>query len=176
MPALYKTANPFGHLSSSELKNFEKLIGYRLPEDYRCYLLNFNGTEPVNTVFHISKAEGETSIHNMLGIHNGPEFAKLEPSFGDRNITRKVGLLAFADDTFGNYFCLNLQCKKYGEVYFYDHEASYANKIKTLIKVADGFDNFIESLISEEEYDRYLAETDPDFYARLQYLRNNPQF
>lgn len=65
--------------------------------------------------------------------------------------------------------------KHYGEVYFYDHESSYADDIDTLIKIADSFDCFIESLISEEEYENSLANTDPEFYARLQHAKNNPQ-
>lgn len=175
MTVLYKTANPFGELSISELEKFEQLINYRLPDDYRHYLLNFNGAEPINTVCHVSDLEGATNLHTMLGIHNGPEYAKLELEFGDRNSTKKTGFLAFADDTFGNYFCLNLQRKKYGEVYFYNHESSHASKIKTLSKVADSFESFIESLISEEEYELSLSETDPEFYARLQHARANPQ-
>ncbi|WLP94606.1 SMI1/KNR4 family protein [Psychrobacter sp. M13] len=175
MTALYKTANPYGKLSIDELEKFEKVIKYRLPEDYRHYLLNFNGAEPINTVCHISDAEGRTSVHNMLGIHDGPEYARLEPEFGDRNSTKKTGLLAFAYDEGGNYFCLCLLPKKYGEVYFYDHERSHAKKIKTLVKITNSFNEFIAPLISEEAHELILAETDPVFYARLQHARANPQ-
>lgn len=175
MTILYDKANPYGKLNIDELENFEKLIKYRLPEDYRHYLLNFNGAEPINTVCHISDVEGETSLHNMFGIHNGPEYTKLELEFGDKNSTKKTGFLAFADDTFGNYFCLCLLAKKHGEVYFYDHERSNAKKIKTLVKIAESFNNFMTSLLSDKEYELNLAETDPEFYARLQHARANPQ-
>ncbi len=175
METKYQKANPYGKLSIKTLEDFEQIIQYRLPEDYRKYLLNFNGAEPTNTVCSISDAEGETRIHGVLGIHDGPEYCRLESNFGDDNSTKKTGLLAFSDDAFGNYFCISLLPKHYGEVYFYDHESSYADDIDTLIKIADSFDCFIESLISEEEYENSLANTDPEFYARLQHAKNNPQ-
>lgn len=175
MTKLYESENIFGKLSTDDLEKFEEKINYKLPVSYRDYLLNFNGSKPLNTICHISETEGDTTLHTMFGIHDGPEFARLESSFGDSNSTKKTGLLAFADDTFGNYFCIHLLPKYYGEVYFYDHEASYANKVKTLIKVADNFDDFINMLISESEHDKRLAESDPEFYARLQYAKNNPQ-
>jgi len=175
MEIKYQKANPYGELSIKTLEDFEQIIQYRLPEDYRKYLLDFNGAEPINTVCSISDAEGETRIHSMLGIHDGPEYCRLESNFGDDNSTRKTGLLTFSDDTFGNYFCIYLLPKHYGGVYFYDHESSYADDIDTLIRIADSFDCFIESLTSEEEYENSLADTDPEFYARLQHARNNPQ-
>ncbi|GAF61086.1 MULTISPECIES: SMI1/KNR4 family protein [unclassified Psychrobacter] len=180
METKYTAANPFGELSTKVLKDFEQTIQYRLPEDYRKYLLNFNGAEPINTICNISEDEGITIIHGMLGIHDGPEYVQLESNFGDDNSTRKTGLLAFAYDEGGNNFCICLLPKQYGKVYFYDHESSYADDINTLIKIADSFDCFIESLTSREEYENSLEDTDPEFYARLQYARlqyakNNPQ-
>ena len=59
-----------------------------------------------------------------------------------------------------------------GEVYFYDHESSYADDIDTLIKIADCF---IESLTSEEECEKSLANTDTEFHARLQHVKDSPQ-
>ncbi len=175
MKTNYQIANPFGEMSIKALENFEQEIQYRLPEDYRHYLLSFNGAEPINTVCNISDDEGTTRVHGMLGIHNGSEHLQLESNFGDNNSTKKTGLLAFAYDQAGNDFCICLLPKHYGEVYFYDHESSCADDIDTLIKLADSFDCFIKSLISEEEYESSLADTDSEFFARLQDARNNPQ-
>ena len=172
METKYTTANPFGELSTKALEDFEQIIQYRLPEDYRKYLLSFNGAEPINTVCSISDDEGETSIH---GMHDCPKYCRIESNFGDDNSTKKTGLLAFAYEQGGNDFCICLQPKLYGEIYFYDHESSYVDDIDTLIKIADSFDCFIESLTSKEEYENSLADTDPEFYARLQHAKNNPQ-
>lgn len=90
--------------------------------------------------------------------------------------SRKIsGLLAIAYYQGGNDFCICLLPKQYGEVYFYDHESSYADDIDTLIKIADSFDYFIEPLTSKEEYENNLADTHPEFYAKLQDAKNNPQ-
>ena len=175
MKILYEAPNPFGKLNLDELEKFEQIINYRLPEDYRNYLLNFNGAKPINTVCNISDTEGETSLHDMLGIHDGPYFAKLEPVFGDNNITRENGLIAFANDQGGNYFCICLRPEHYGEIYFYDHEVSYDNKIENLVKLENSFIKFIECLVSKEEYERNLAETHPEFYKRLQSISIDPQ-
>lgn len=174
MKRTYKTANPFGKLDLKDLETFEKIINYRLPNDYRSYLLEFNGAEPINPYCTISNEEGEAKIHGMLGIHNGPEYVKLEPSFGDNNNTKNTGMLGFAYDEGGNYFCLCLKPDNYGEVYFYDHESSEANKIDTLVKVTDSFDKFIASLFSEEEFMRRLAENYPEIYERLMRISNDP--
>ena len=47
METKYQEANPYGELSIKTLEGFEQVIQYRLPEDYRKYLINFNGAEPI---------------------------------------------------------------------------------------------------------------------------------
>ncbi len=51
METKYTTANPFGELGTKALEDFEQIIQYRLPEDYRKYLLDFNGAEPINKYY-----------------------------------------------------------------------------------------------------------------------------
>ena len=76
-------SNKYGKLDDIKLFKFEKLINSRLPDDYRQFLIAHNGGKPSPSDFMISEEEGENSIHEFYGIHDGPDYASLEKSYRD---------------------------------------------------------------------------------------------
>ncbi|STZ08726.1 Uncharacterised protein [Moraxella caprae] len=67
-----------------------------MPEDYKEYLLNFNGAKPINKICRLNN--DETSIHHMYGLHNIQHCL----------INVKDGKLFFADDSFGSEFFIDV--------------------------------------------------------------------
>jgi hypothetical protein len=159
--------NPYGSLDENTLDKFELGLGARLPEAYRQYLLNYNGGMWEPKCFVISKAEGESSVHSVYGLHSGPEYCQLNSMreiFSDR-IPRDV--LAIASDAFGNQICLGISGKRRDVVYFWNHEIVGE---KGLSRIADSFENFIDSLFKNESHDfleKILVDNDIETLKRL---------
>lgn len=149
--------NPHGALDLATLVEFERKVGVSLPDSYREYLLAFNGGKYEKDVITISEAEGETRVHHMYGLHDGPRYAQL------RNARRIAGnlFLAICDDSFGNQFLLRLTGADAGAVYFLDHEA---RPEEGLMALAPGFNEFVARMKSDEDSMREFAERDPEGY------------
>ncbi len=65
--------NEYGSLKPEHLVLFEKKINARLPEDFRDYLLKYNGGKPVPNYYNLPSDKGEAShLHHFYGLHNGP--------------------------------------------------------------------------------------------------------
>lgn len=156
---MFHEPNPFGSCNMVQIEYFERKFSIKIPEDYKDYLINFNGAKPINTICALNDND-ETSIHHMYGLHN-IEYC---------SINVKDGKLFFADDSFGNYFSINLnKVEHYGFIYFINHETGEP----TLI--CQSFNKFITSLIAKDVYMENLKKEHPDIYARIQAFRANPQ-
>jgi hypothetical protein len=70
--------NPYGQLSAERLDAFEESLGKRLPNEYREYLLNYNGGEFEKIIFPDEPSFG---VQHMYGLHDGPEYDRLEDRF-----------------------------------------------------------------------------------------------
>lgn len=157
---MFHRPNPFGSCDMDQIESFERKFAIKIPEDYKEYLLNFNGAKPINNICPLNDNDGETSIHHMYGLHN-IEYCSI-------NVKNRE--LFFADDSFGNHFFIDLkQTEQYGCIYFVDHETG-----KTTL-INQSFDKFIASLIGEDDYMKNLKQEHPDIYARIQELKANPQ-
>ena len=156
---LFNEPNPFGVCILSHIESFEKEFSVKLPNDYKEYLCEFNGSKPINTICCLG-AGGETSIHHMYGLHNCNEY----------KVKIKAGMFIFADDNFGNKFSINLNGgKNYGCIYFVDTEEG------GLTLISENFNSFILSLIPKDVYMDHLKNEDPEVYARILAFKQKPQ-
>lgn len=157
---LFEQPNPFGECTLIDIIDFEKKFSIIIPATYKTYLCQFNGAKPIKTICTISDEEGETTLHHMYGLHTNENY----------RINVKRNLLFFADDSLGNNFAINLnQEQNYGYIYFID------NELDEKIIINHDFETFMLSLYSKEQHLEKIKLEDPEFYARLQALKNNPQ-
>ncbi len=112
-------------LTSDELAAAEDRLaqrGYRLPPNYRQFLLDHNGGQPIRTDFSFDKAGRPQNdlVHVLLGV-GYPTNADLVFTAGiDDTIPR--GVLPVASDPFGNLICVDGRGDPDGPVLFWDHE------------------------------------------------------
>jgi cell wall assembly regulator SMI1 len=152
-----RDANRFGPLTETRLAKLERKLKYRLPDDYRLFLLEHNGGRPTLSCFTVGE-DGEGSIVEwFFAIHDGPyeepedwdrAGRELPPYFGQplegvlkdfRSEHSAKGLLPVARDPGGNLICLGISGKRAG-VWWYDHETEQFSKL------ADSFTAFLGSL------------------------------
>lgn len=153
------TPNPFGKLTLDQLEAYEKKLGVILPEQYRNYLILFNGGKYEKDITKISAKEGDTRIHHMYGLHAGPGYRRLEADIINHEY------LAICDDAFGNEFLIKVNGVGYGGIYFLNHESQDKS---ALTYVAPDFSVFVDNMLSRDEDMAEFQARDPDGYAKFQ--------
>lgn len=132
-----------------QLLEFERGIGVAMPCEYRKYLLTDNGKNPKKTIFKINSEEGESRIDEMYGLHNGPEYRRLDKAYQTFSGRIHANLIPIASDSFGNQVCLSVRGANAGKIYFWDHEVNIVSDLDSLIEIASGFDDFVMSLMDD---------------------------
>jgi hypothetical protein len=140
-------------LSEEELAAFEMDKNVQLPEDYRNFMLRYNGGQPVPKSFNFPESESGSSVGVFYPIKkDGTNSLQFVMQQFEGRVPEE--LLPVAGDMFGNQICLGLEGENRGKVFFWDHEMEpleggepdYAN-IRLL---ASTFDEFLDSLFERE--------------------------
>ncbi len=147
-----------GELLESEalLKEFEELIQWELPDDFRDFVKKYNGAQTEGCVCFKSELF-ETVFDTMLNFNRTTQPKMSIWEFYDfidehydwykkQKYDEKYGELSdyfvFAVTVFGDNVCFN---KKNGAVYHFDHESC------ELGKIADSFSEFLNSLYVDDD-------------------------
>lgn len=140
-------------LDNERLVTLENMLGVTLPQDYRDYLLEYNGRGFEKNTFEVF--EGEYSIvHHVYRISNDNDYFDLINSYKrGKNIDHEKGrkFLIIADDNVGNYIILSLAADSFGEIYFYDNDTISTK----CTKLAQSFSEFCSSLFDLQDISVY---------------------
>jgi len=142
-----------GSLTSNDVAIFEFQSKCKLPEDYRAFLLSFNGGVPSPENFDM-KGEGACSIHEFYGIDVAHSEKGLSGAIATFHGRIKKGFIPIAADPYGNQICICISGRNRGKVYFWDHE--YEGRIfyfRQITLIADSFNKFINNIYEYESAD-----------------------
>ncbi len=117
--------------SKNEIEAFEKVLGVRLPDEYRNFLLSHNDATPEPNSFPVG-SDNDSGVNRFVPCSEIVEQMK----FVD-HVSFKM--IPIAEDDCGNYVLLNLDDS--GRIYFWDHEEPYEQ-----IELAPGMNAFLELL------------------------------
>ena len=132
-----KFTNPNTEAAAAQ---FEAQLQITLPEQYRNFLIRYNGGETPKTTFKIGRESSD--VRAFMGFGDVPyKF----PEGDEINEWVKRGLLPIAVDSFGNYFAIGLSAMKKDAVYFCDHEHGYKSK-----KLTKNLKDFISGCKSQK--------------------------
>ena len=141
-----KNSNEFGNLTEIEMKDFEEANGIELPEDYRDFLLSYNGGEPEPNRVRVP----ETILTYLFGMHNGEYYASLYKCIDIYRLRIPFSTLPIGRDPFGNIFLMSIHPEGLGHIYFWDHErepeVQDGHNTENCVFVAYSFTEFIDSL------------------------------
>ena len=143
-----------GKLDETFLKALEQVWGFKLPTDYRNFLLEHNGGYPEKPVFDFKNDSEDGSVLSM--------FFCIYPDF-NHNLLDNLKIyqhripshmFPIADDDCGNLILLSVKNPDRGKIYFWDHEMEceegeepdYSN----LSLIADSFEEFCDKLREKE--------------------------
>ena len=144
-------------ITQSDIRKLESDLGIRLPEAMRSHYLQFNGGTPNLDWFPMTDDWDAIWIHKFLPIatRDGEEstiqsvYARVA---GNTGYPRS--LVPFAIDPGGNLFCVDTDS---GAIHYwltdtYDEALTDAeNRLKADRHLIDSFDQFVTSLVSENE-------------------------
>ena len=144
---------PFDKTGVSEaLAQFEKNHDILLPEEYRTFLINYNGGNTLQTSFKIKKESSD--IRAFYGFGN----ADYEYNFQyliDHDFLSdyiEVDYLPIAEDSFGNYILLGIAKQNYNLIAFFDHEK------QKIIPFHLSFKEFLATIKSKVYKIKYIDE------------------
>jgi hypothetical protein len=145
-----------GRISGDAVEAFEALIGTRIPEDYRTFLIASNGgylskcyrfkgpstaTDVEPLAFGGLRREGANSLESSLSMYQ------------IRRVRIPRELIWIAGDGCGNAVCLGVHGKYRGSIYFWNHEGEplreWDGKVETarnLTWLANSFSEFVAGL------------------------------
>jgi len=157
-PLVLQSVGP--HVTEATVAEFESALGYRLPADYREFLLKYNGGDPVvgdvvgrddrpdipyqhgdgiSSFLKLPTSEKEVPVHERLRVITNEHW------------TLPKSLLPIADDAGGNFFALDLASEK-GLIRFINHE-SLDEDITHHRVMAESFLDLLLRIVSVETHE-----------------------
>lgn len=120
------------------IAQFEARYQVSLPEQYRNFLIRYNGGETPQTKFKIGRESSDVRAFFGFG-----DVSYKFPAEDEMEEWMQKSLLPIAVDSFGNYIAVEL--KKSGAIYFCDHERGYKSK-----KLAKNLNDFVSQCKSKK--------------------------
>lgn len=122
------------------IESVEHRLQITLPEDYKQFVLKYNGGYPNPNHF---KVDGKVEIFNNLISLDENEYDNIYEILED--LQDRIGdhLIPFAEDGFGNLLCFDYSADK--NIVFWDHEKNHGD-FKELSLVCFSFSSLIENL------------------------------
>lgn len=130
-------------ISEDDLSNYENTHGISFPQEYRNFLLKYNGGETPKTNFRLSGVSSDlASFYELWDDGKGMELHEIEflvPAF------LKDYMFPIASNAFGDNIFICVGGQEYGKIFFCYHDRS-----KRYIKLADNFLAFIQKCKSKK--------------------------
>lgn len=140
------------NVEESAVIALEQFLKFRLPDDYRQFLLDANGGRPEPNAFPLQDNPNDTFglIERFFSLGNDDSDHDLIDNLAVFQNRVPSDLLPIAFDPGGNIICLGVSGEKKGGIYFWDHndesmpgeEPDYHN----IYFIAPSFDEFILNL------------------------------
>lgn len=169
MSVAIKKAGP--KIEVSDIANVERQFARHLPDDYKRFLLEFNGGEPETNRFDVPATGTASAVRFFYSILSAE---KDDDLVHEQRLLRgrlSDGMLAIAEDGCGNRICLSLTPGDSGTVYFWDHEFEREDDLTApLAKLAASFDSFFVSL---QKFDPAGSDLAPE---QVEHVWVDPEF
>ncbi len=136
-------------LSPQDIQALEKAINAELLEDYRAFLLKYNGGVPVPNAFPIQGMKNNPIgiLQEFFGIDQHVESSNLVWNYETLKMRLPSNLFAIAGTGSGDLVCLILWGDDAGSVVFWDsYGETEPPTYQNVYRVADNFNVFIASI------------------------------
>ncbi|MDT0110525.1 SMI1/KNR4 family protein [Listeria booriae] len=132
--------------TSAAIEEFEQRYNLKLAEDYKKFLLDFNGGCADPNVFEISKEQGESALNTLYGLGIDDEYDELASVYESLDGIIPSGFISIADDSGGNQICLGVDDDYFGKVFVWIHDMEIEEDMDNMFLLADDFKLFLNNL------------------------------
>ncbi|WP_430535384.1 SMI1/KNR4 family protein [Listeria rocourtiae] len=147
---MFKMNSENKKIASKDIEAFESKHGLHLPQEYKAFLLEFNGGYPEKSNFIISDDEGVSLVNKFYGI--GEESGDLGETFEILEGEIPDGFISIADDPAGNEICIGTEKSKYKEkVYFWRHDMESDSEMDNMFLLAEDLQTFLNKLYGDND-------------------------
>ena len=140
-------------INEETIKVIESFIQAKLPQEYRDFLLKYNGGVPNKGVFNLNNIlSGLSFFYIINSLNNYSDFVGAYHLYKDRI---PKGFIVVASDVGGNKILIGLDGENRNKIYFWDHENEVEEDEEpyydNMTLIADGFNLFLNSLVLDWE-------------------------
>ena len=142
-------ANSIEKPSEELLHDFEAQIRIDLPDDYKKFLLEYNGGKHLPDFFWIEYQHDGSIVYQFYGLYSEIGPFSINTYTGKDLYGIPISMLPIGDDGTGNYICIGIYPDNLGEIFFLDHElhpVHDANSMVGITKLAGSFTDFLNNL------------------------------
>ena len=134
----------------ANIKTFEDKYSVTLPEEYKVFLLEYNGGDVDPNVFSISDEHGESALNILYGLDAVSEYDDLSNVFDSLEGELPQELLSIGDDAGGNQICIGVSGKYVNKVYIWMHDIEEDEHMTNVFFLSGNFNEFLDSLYEVE--------------------------
>lgn len=144
----------FGPISVNEVHKYEIKYGVSLPDDYRQFLMKYNGGfRPNPCIVLVADSESKVlyaDIDQFIGVVDVPEYCRQAVEHLASAGIDYHEFFPIADDSTKNSFFMSLRQQDYGSVYYWNSDYEFDLSF-SVYKVADSFTTFIQALLTYKQ-------------------------
>ena len=152
---MIKMLDTYQNLSQKDIEDFETSNSIELTDNYKEFLLKWNGGIPSPSTFIISEEEEDVSGVNYF-YSIGDRDNDLEEFLDILRLRLPEVFIYIADDPVGNGILLGISGPYYDQIYFWDHENEPdldEPDMRNMYFLADNIWEFLDSLYEDESDD-----------------------
>lgn len=153
---MVKMLDTYNNLSPKDIKGFEIINNVKLTNNYKEFLLKWNGGTPEPTIFVISEEVGPSAMNYFYSIGDIENDNDLEECLDIYEFRLPTGFISIGDDAGGNAILLGVSEPHYDHIYFWDHENESdldEPDMSNMHFLADNIWSFLDKLYEDESDD-----------------------
>ncbi|MGD6793096.1 SMI1/KNR4 family protein [Metabacillus indicus] len=136
----------YGMADELAIKDFELVIGFSLPVDYRKFLSSYNGGSFKDSSFIVTELNEELQLHVLYGldVDKGLDLRTWYDEFEEDLIPNSI----IIGHDYGSGIILLINDSDFKGVYYWDHSFDFpqSNEEENTYKIADSFEGFLNML------------------------------
>jgi len=151
---MVKMLDTYHKLSQQDMESFEAKNNVELTNNYKTFLLKWNGGTPDPGVFVIPEWEGTTVMNYFYSI--GDTDNDFEVYLDIYDLRLPAGFIPVGNDGAGNAILLSISGRHYDQIYFWDHENEpdlEEPDMSNMYFLADNIWGFLDNLYEDESDD-----------------------
>ena len=136
---------PYGKAADAEIEAFENQVKFTLPQDYKQFLMEYNGGSVLG-IFHVNTLNEDISLHVLFGLGIDEEL-DLRSWFSEYKDDMLPYTVIIGGDMGAGLIVLLNSPKKQG-VYYWDHSYYFkeSSDERNIYKIANSFQEFVDNL------------------------------